>query len=263
MYSYISYFIKTSIFAFLCNDYLQRNYPTEYNSLLVSISYNGIYYYSKLQILCNKIKNKLNLLIETNPQLKKMLHDIYTAKNKQMKIIHFNNGVIHMKKITNDTVKLFDDLLDSDNNKNALYILADYENGNTNYLVSPRQDCFLTYEKSNIKFLLVELQLKNLHFKIDLKTETENYYIVSNTLDKVFFLYYMFNYSHNFTGQLTYQELSSQIEQACVTIIDSNVNKFVIHLSKNESITIDKDKYIVNNNNNNNNTTLNLEELET
>jgi hypothetical protein len=42
----------------------------------------------------------------------------------------------------------------------------------------------------------------------------------------------------------------SQIENARVTIIDNNVNKFVVDLSKNESITIDKDKYIINDNTN-------------
>jgi hypothetical protein len=183
-----------------------------------------------------------------------MLNDMYNTKNKQMELIHFNNGVIHMKKFTNDTDASFND----NNNKNNLYMLADYANSNTNYLLSQRQHFLPNYEISNIKFLLVELQLENKHFKIDLKTETENYYIVSNTLDKVFFLYYMFNYSHNFTEKLTYEEMTTLIETARVTIIDNNVNKFVIDLSKNESITIDKDKYIINNN-----TPLQLEKVET
>ena len=53
--------LRTGILAILLNDYLKRIYPEKYQELIVSISYNLIYLYSKAQILYMNLKQINNL----------------------------------------------------------------------------------------------------------------------------------------------------------------------------------------------------------
>jgi hypothetical protein len=92
----------------------------------------------------------------------------------------------------------------------------------------------------------MELILGNKNFKIDLKTNEYNFYVVSNILNKDFFLFYIFNNLHKFEEKLIYDELSVLIESGKVTILDNNVNKHEIDFTRNESLTILKDSFTIN-----------------
>jgi hypothetical protein len=67
--------LRTGVLALLLNDYLKRNYPNKYEEMIVSISYNLIYLYSKAQILYANLIKVLNKKIEENPNLLKLKND--------------------------------------------------------------------------------------------------------------------------------------------------------------------------------------------
>jgi len=240
MLSYISYFIQTSMLMILLHDYLQKNFPQKYNDFLIHISYNAIYCYSKLQLFCAKIKVEFYSIVISNPHLKKIIDDINSKKNERsIDIIQFYDRILHMKKYSKNTDNYFQD------KKGSLYIFTDCCNEQTNIIISRSQKFPEDYEVSEIKFIMVELKLGDKKFKIDLKTENTNYYVVSNVFDKDFFLYYMFNHSHNYENKIEADDLYASIENGIVTILDDKVNNFEVDLKKNGSIVIMKNGFTI------------------
>ncbi len=74
---------KTGVFLLLLNDYVKRTYPEKYESLLVEIPLKMIYIYSNCQIIYGKLQRKMNEFIENNPQVKKVINDIYKLGGKE------------------------------------------------------------------------------------------------------------------------------------------------------------------------------------
>ena len=211
-------FIKSSFIWFLLHDYLQRNYPNEIDNFKVQITYKCIYYFSKFQLFWIKMKNRVQFEIDNNNTLKNIVNAIHNIKNEcnmKNKLTKFKNGELQASTYTNNIIDNYDN--------DSLYIYSINENDKTNHIILRSQNIPEKYETSSTKFIMVELQLNNNKFKIDLQTEKDNYYIEENILDKVFFLYYMFinlqKYKEN-----TYDEISSYIEYGVVKIIDENVN---------------------------------------
>jgi hypothetical protein len=240
MGNYLSNTIKTLILVLLTNDYFQRNYPDQYKMFFIKLSYNSIYLYSKTQLFYNKLKNRMNLFIESNSSLKKIINEIY-KDHPEVKFLEFNNeGTILLRSYNlneNPNIEI------KDTNS---YLFLDIKNNKTNYITTNSYVFPNDYELSNIKFLLVELVINNKKFKIDLKTENDNYYIVSNVFDKNFFLYFMFNYSHTFEEKIVYHEILESIDTAKINLIDHKVNNLEVDFSKNGSISILKDGYVIN-----------------
>ena len=77
MLSLLFNFIKAGLFGLLLNDYLKRSYPDKYNNFLITTSFELIHLYSKSQIFYKKIVLQINTLIDSNPQLKTLINDIY------------------------------------------------------------------------------------------------------------------------------------------------------------------------------------------
>jgi len=101
------------------------------------------------------------------------------------------------------------------------------------------------YETSNIQFMLIELLVgEKKTFKITLKNEKYNFYIVENMLSKDFFTYYLKNI-HDDKFDLT--EESIKEDKITIKIIDHDVNKLEFDLTdKNEHIIIQKIGYKLN-----------------
>jgi hypothetical protein len=176
----------------------------------------------------------------SNPHIKKIMDDINSKKNESsIDIIQYYDRVLNMKKYSNDNENHFED------KNGALYIFTHSLNQQSNIIISRSQRFPQDYILSDTKFILVELKLGEKKFKIDLKTENENYYIVSNKLDKDFFSYYIFNHSHNFENRIESDELYSLIESGIVSILDDKVNSFEVDLKKNGSIEILKNGFAI------------------
>jgi len=238
MISLLINIIKTGLFCALLNDYLKRNYPDNYNEILISTSYKLIHLYSKGQIFCNKLIMQVKTVIDSNPQLKKIVNDIYKKEIQRNEIYQIKKDAIYIKRYTDNTETYFEP------DENSIYLFSDNENAIENKCVNRiilhSQPFSTKYEVSNIQFILVEVKINGEAYKINLKTDTFNYYIVDNILDLKFFKYYLYNYQ---VCNLTTEERDS-IDKIVVKIIDHNVNMRELEITDDKFIIIKKDSYV-------------------
>ena len=247
MFYNLNYYIKqiilnTSAIFMWINNYFQEKYPTEYNNFIVNVSYTFIHFFSQVQLFGMKCKNKINMWLDSNNYLKNIIDNLHNSDSEteenEITVTQFTNGNIIMKKYVKEHQNNFEV------KENCLYIFDNFEKGHS--IISRSQVFPEDYEVSNIKFLMVELNVCDKKLKIDLMTEDENYYIVQNVLDKDFFFYYMVTHSHDYPDLNIVEDLKkSLIENATVKIIDDNANIVEIDFSKNQSIVILKDTYTI------------------
>jgi len=239
-------FLKLSSICMWINDYFQEKYPTEYNNFIVNVSYTFIHFFSQVQLFGMKCKNKMNIWLESNNYLKSIIDNLHNSdsdsdsenKENEIAVTQFTDGNVYMKPYSKELQNNFED------KENSLYIFDNFEKGHS--IISRSQVFPEDYEVSNIKFLMVELNVCDKKLKIDLMTEDENYYIVQNVLDKDFFFYYMVTHSHDYPDLNIVDDLKkSLIENATVKIIDDNANIVEIDFNKNQSIVILKDTYTI------------------
>jgi len=237
MIGFLINFFKTSVLCVLFNDFLKRNYPDKYNEIIITTSYELIQFYSKSQILYNKFVIKVNSIIESNPQLKKIINDIYKKEIQQNQVYQINDDVIHIKSYKDD----IDTYFEPDNN--SIYLFSDnekaIENKCINRVILHSQSFSTNYEVSNIQFMLIEVKINDETYKINLKTDTFNYYIVDNILDLKFFKYFLHNYNIcNLSA-----EKRKELDKIYIKIIDQNVNVKEFEISDDKFITIKKNDY--------------------
>lgn len=236
-------FIYRSFLCILVNDYFQRKFPVEYNNFIVKLTFESLHMYSELQLFGMKCKNKWNLWLHSKPHIKNIINHIYYIPNTESKnITEFKDGTICVKTYSKENPTHFQEANDS------LYILHDCVKENSKCIISRSQVFPEDYEVSSMKFLMVELNLSDNKYKIDLVTEDENYYIVQNVLDKDFFLYYMVSHSQNYPDKIVYEDLKQFMENGIVKIIDDNAQIVEVDLGRKESIVILKDNYTINKN---------------
>ena len=230
--------IKTILLCVLLNDHLKRNYPDKYNEILISISYELIHFYSKGQIVYNKFITQLKTVIDANPQLKKIINDICKKNVQRNEIYQIKKDAIHIKRYTDNTETYFEP------DKNSIYLFSDNENAIqhkcVNRIILHSQPFSGKYEVSKVQFMLVEVKINDVAYKINLKTDKLNYYIVDNILDLKFFKYYLYNYQ---VCKLT-TEQNDAINKIVVKIIDQNVNTREFEITDDKFIIIKKDDYI-------------------
>ena len=209
-------------------DMLERRYPTEFKNTLIQTSMNLIFIYSKLQIYLIKINKKIYNFIESNSTLLKIKNEfdlIMKSKNNSVMMTEFfKDG-----KIVNDETNNIDFAINSwfDNNKNIINKQIVY---NLNKLIS-------IPECSDIKFILVELIIGENKYKIDLKTDNFNYYIVGNEFNKQFFIFYLKHHLKVIENINSYTQMS-------LKIIDNNINELKFDFTdKNEYILLEKNGY--------------------
>ena len=248
MISFITNLLRTVLFAFLLNDYLKSRYPKKYEELFVTVSYNLIYLYSKAQIFYMNIVKTVNKKIEETPKLLKLKNDLDLLLNKK------NGTVIMIECIKNG---ILSDNLSMTECDFALYSrLDDSKKCLNKKIVYDLDESIDVYEVSDIKFLLVELKNGVDTYKIDLKTDEYNFYIVGNRFTKQFFQYYL-------TEIL---KITEGVDKFSLHIIDHTVNKVELDFSdENAHILLEKTEYklsIVNNENHINDNSEDKEEKE-
>ena len=234
----ISHLLNTFLIGVFFIDFVERKFPNEYKTftneatnLFVNISYNCVYYFSKLQIFAFKVNEQINQIIETTPVLLKLKNDInLLIERKPGKVLM--HEFIKDGKITEfydfDSLNKPDLMIFSwlDNDKKYVNKKIIYENGGANVV-----------EVSDIKFMLIEIKIgESKPHKIDLKTDKFNYYLVGNKFTKSFFIFYLKNY-------LEVDDIKSDT-QMTLKIIDHDVNRIEINFTdKNESILLEKNGY--------------------
>ena len=235
---------KTGVFLLLLNDYVKRTYPEKYESLLVEIPLKLIYLYSNCQIIYGKLQRKANEFIDNNPQVKKVINDIYKLGGTEaLEIEYIINGEVFAKYNRNPT------LSDVTVHEDAMFIFSDLTTNeqrvNKKILQS---DINFNYKISNIQFILLELKLvfksggsNENTYKIVLKTEEYNYYIVNNILDSKFFKYYLRKY---YSDMVTSETLAN-VEKINVKLIDQDVNIKTFDLTEENGIILKENEYII------------------
>jgi hypothetical protein len=245
MISFITNLLRAVFFGYLLNDYLKSRYPKKYEEIFVTVSYNLIYVYSKAQIFYMNIVKTVNKKIEETPKLLKLKNDLdllLNQKNGAVTMIEYiKNGVLtNNLSMTECDFALYSRLDDSKSclNKKIVYDL---------------DESIDVYEVSTIKFLLVELKIGENTYKIDLKTETYNFYMVGNKFRKHFFQYYL-------TEIL---KMNESTDDFSVHIIDHDVNNVELDFSdENDHILLEKTGYKLSIANNENDIIDNSEEKE-
>jgi hypothetical protein len=211
-------YLNSILICVLFLDMFERRFPVEFNNKLINISFKLIHFYSKIQLFFIKANKQLDKIMNSNQTLLKIKNDIenllsYNSKS-QVTIEFIKNGEII--DFIND--KNFDFIIhscfDKENNCLNKKIIYDEEGDDEDEIIC-----------SDVKFILVELKIgDNLKFKIDLKTNEYNYYLVGNKFTKNFFIYYLKNY-------LKVNDYVSFGDKMILKIIDSNVETFEIDLS--------------------------------
>ena len=225
--------LRTGILAILLNDYLKRNYPDKYQELIVSLSYNLIYLYSRAQILYANLIKVLNKKIEENPNLLKLRNDLDLLLKPKSGIITMLDYIKNGNSVDKG----------GDECEFTIYSWLDDTKSCVNKkLIYDSKEHLSFSEVSDIKFLLVELKFgENNSHKIELKTDEFNFYMVGNSFTKQFFIYYL-------KQIIKISEEIKDHEKFSLKILDHDVNTVELDFTdKNESILLEKTGYKLSN----------------
>ena len=225
--------LRTGVLALLLNDYLKRNYPTKYQEMIVSISYNLIYLYSKAQILYANLIKVLNKKIEENPNLLKLKNDFDLLMKPK-------SGIVTMLEYVRNgnPVNITSDKSEDECDFTIYSWLDDTKSCVNKKLIYDSKEHLSFSEVSDIKFLLVELKFgENNSHKIEFKTDEFNFYMVGNSFNKQFFIYYL-------KQIIKISEEIKDDDKFNLKIIDQDVNTVELDFTdKNESILLEKTGY--------------------
>ena len=174
MFAFVGSLFKIAFYGLLINEYLKNKHSEKYNEFIISASYNLIYFYSKGQIFLIHANKYLTNFIIINPENSVKPNTIeYIFNNKQIYKADFS---LDQKGPTE-----YDFIIVTENdNKEHPYT-------NTRIL-KKIEDWNNSFEESNIKFFLVEVQCQNELIPIDFKTGDYNFYLVNNVIDEKFIL---------------------------------------------------------------------------
>ncbi len=246
LFTYIYSVLKKILFLVFLNGYFKHSYPEEYSKITYNLSYNAIYVYSKFQIILNRLFKRVNKFIDSSPYLKNKISLFYNFKliNQHCKqdVEYMNNGEL-IKTNKDEFIRAFKD-------KPGIFkdcrfiIYSDYEKCvdnciNKKIIRSNNEDYH--FDESNIRFILVELICDKSSYKIILKDEKYNYYMVDNIIDKSFIMYYILKH---YNENKIFEEINFS-KKLILKIIDQNVNIIELDLrNDNDSILIQKENYL-------------------
>ena len=223
LYAFFEFF-KSAAILFLLNDYFNRNFPQVYNTAVFKTVMYLITTYSRIEIMGNQMTHYISV---TNPCTANAIQYININIKPNFKKVNLefikDNKVfsLNLKNFLNENntfVPEYDFVLYTDDSvsPNNIQIIHNNINGkNINLL---KKETY-TYDTCDIRFILLEVLYGNDTYKIELSSDTYNFYIKDNILDKKFFLYYL---------RHVYDEPVSIDRSTPVTmflkIIDHNVN---------------------------------------
>lgn len=231
----ISHLVNSFLLGILVADMLERRIPDEFTNTVTTIAYNVLYFFSKIQIAFGKIQNIILNFIEASPilsKIKNILSSIIKPARNTLVTYIKNGEYMALQDINKFDFVIFSWVNNEEKcfNQKIIYDLN-------------ASDCYPPYiwkEFSDVRFLLLEIVIgENNKYKVDLKTEDYNFYLVGNKFTKQFFLYYL--------KQILKINITINDEDTfIVNIIDQDVNKRVIDLSgKDGYILLDKNNYTI------------------
>ena len=234
----IGQLFNTLLYIMLFADVLERRYPEEFKRLVIDLTYSCIYAFSKLQIIFGKANTYINKYIETNPTLARIkdnvnaflkapsgfpISQVWIKDGKPISIFSQNSE-------KNDDFDFQIVSWYSEPDKCVIKQIV--------YKIEGWKDEIPLYGSSDYKFMLLEIQLGENTYKIDLKTSEFNYNLVGNKFTKQFFIYYLIEHLKVTTDK------PNEDTKISLKLIDQNVNLLHIDFTdNNEYIELDKNSY--------------------
>lgn len=220
--------LNTLFLSVLFLDFLDRRFPNETKCFVINLSINCIYYFGVFQIFFFKTLNNINIMIESNETLLKFKKEI------EKTILKYYNTKLDKNELNEDPNE------DSiDNCYNYDFYIQNFTNDNK---IVNKRICFIDNDgpindPSEIKFILIEFNCGDKKFKIDLKTDKFNYYLVGNKFTKDFFIYYVKKHIDN-------NETFDKYEKYAIELIDHNVIKVEFEFNdENNGFILEKTDY--------------------
>jgi hypothetical protein len=224
----ISYLINSFFIGILFADMLERRFPEQFRSFLTNVTFNTLYLYSKTQIYFARMNKTFNNFIEANPTLLKIKNELNSVMNDKrvVTLTQFikNGEYVKLEDASNFDFALFSWLGDDNKciNKKIVYDI---------------NDPMSFSECSNIKFILIEIEAGEKKYKVNLKTDDYNFYVVGNKFTKQFFIYYL-------KQCLNINDHINSNDKIHIKIIDHNVDNIETDFTdKNESLVLEKTGY--------------------
>lgn len=212
----------------------------------IYISYNAIYYYSKLEMQSKKMKKMLTKTIDNNPSLKNVLSlctNHFTNNINQNDVDFVKNGEIILS--TNKNILLNEPSIVPDEFDFIVYSENTTVNNDVSVLHKkifkqiPNSFEDFQCEKVDYKFIMLDIHLDDKQITLDLSNDKFNYLIKNNELDKHFINYYLKKY-------LPHENVSKNKDlhdcDYSIKYIDHNVN--IGELDKTHIIVI-KEKDVI------------------
>jgi len=228
----ISYLLNSFLIGILFADLLERRFPEQFRIFLTEVTFNALYLYSKLQIYFARANRNFNDYIDANPTLLKIKTDLAELMKPKNVVITCSQFFKNGDQLLLEDASQFDLAIFSwlgDDNKCV--------NRKTIYTAS---EPTTIVECTDIKFMLVEIEVgENKSYKVDLKTDSYNFYLVGNKFTKQFFIYYL-------KQILCIDENINDQDKFVLKIIDHHVNRITVDFTdKNERIILEKNGYKV------------------
>ena len=229
MLQYIKTLCKYATFAFLANDYFKNNYTEAYNTMITHGGFYLIHMYSKIQILCDKLPISLPII----------LIQLFNNSSRGSEVEFIQDGHVQFVGTKDEFVKKDIKCWNDIDYDFIIYSNYDEVNKITNKIIFtkiPDENDF-NYTISNVKFVLVEVEMNNKIIKIDFKTDTYNYYIVDNVISEKFLEYFIKKYYPH--EKIRFQQPFCEMK---LKILDHNVEKQ--EFDSKTTLQINKDDYI-------------------
>lgn len=201
--------INSLLLCILFMDMLDRRFPNEFRNYFINLSYNCLYIYSKLQIFMKKFE----------------MYKPVTDKSYCWLLIK-NKEILESRKSPPSTDD-YDFFITYDINDANKYRTICYQS---------EQDKQNEVDPADIKFLAIDFRVGEKKYKIELKTEEFNYYLVRNKFTKDFFMFYL-KYHLKITDEM------DENQKFFIDIIDHNVNVIEFEITDKSNITLDKNDY--------------------
>uniref|UniRef100_A0A6C0ASM8 Uncharacterized protein n=1 Tax=viral metagenome TaxID=1070528 RepID=A0A6C0ASM8_9ZZZZ len=257
---------KTCALGFLLNEYIKRHYPDDYENFVVTASFKFFYFYSQTEIF---IKQTTKYITEKYPTLILVIDDLKKFARCNQKnhcdIEFIKNSRVVKKVIKNQCLTLsdlanidYDFLIYKDRSTlpNNIKIIRNLPNNKEDLKSLLENNAIYEYEKSNIKFILVEIIYQGKTYKLDLSNNKVNFYIKDNIFNYSFFLYYLRYYHEEYNILMLTMfnniDIASLPIEITLKLIDQNVNSFYMDLNNDSDyLVIQKDDYIIEDKSNN------------
>lgn len=253
----IFYILNSIVYLYVASQFFHIVFPEMYTNciliitkkvekLSVNILFNGIYYYSKMELLLIKTKIWYSQLLEfLNIDLIKeyiqdyMIYDdnVYDEVDKNKFVYVIKNGMKVKTVVIENNLSLTNSL---ENEEFDFLILNCIEN-NDNILYKKINDTILNhhYKKTNYTFIQIEIILENTSFLVSLHNPHYNFYIKYNYINANFILYFLKTYYQDKIMDCTDDYLSKYK----IKIIDQNVN--VIQVDNTDELVFGENNYFL------------------